>query len=328
MNKKMCVTLSLLLLVFFSACMRKHTALPRSQEIVFPKVGGWKINGEDSKSWTGDLVIEQVEGREFTGYFDWYYSPSEEYVGREKFRGKYDAESGKVTITGYHVTNPNKLALGTYQAGLAENGDDFVSGIWGAEGTPPDFGSWTAKFQDQDIEKIIAADRAKPKAGAYLRRAMESFSEKEYDQAIEEAAAEIRLNADEDFVWRAYTLRALAHTEKGNHELAVEDFSAAIRMELGDTDEIAALYNARAWAYAHHMKKEFDRAIEDVNHAIELEPDEAAYYDTRGWAYFGKGEFDKAEADFSEALRIEPDLEESKDGLEKVRAARAAAPAK
>lgn len=328
MNKRTCVILSLALLASFAGCTRKHTSFPPPQEIVFPKTGHWEIEGRDTKIWTGSLVILQVDGEEFTGYFDWRYSPSGEYVGREEFSGVYDPQSKKVTIQGNLVTDPNRLAPGTYVAVLAENGSDFASGVWGGGGTPPDFGSWTAKFKDQNIEGLAAADSKRVKAGVYLLRASESYEAEEYDKAIENATAEIMLNANEDFVWRAYALRAMSHIEIGNHERAVKDFSIAIRMGIANNEDIAMLYNARAWTYAHHMKKEFDRAIEDVDRAIELDPEEAAYYDTRGWAYFGKGDYDKAEADFSKALQLEPDLEESKDGLEKVREARAAAPAK
>jgi len=416
MNKKTGIILLLALFVFFAACSRKHTASPHSQDTVFPRVGQWKIEGEDSKRWTGNLVINGVGGQEFVGYIDWYYSPSGEYVGKEEFRGVYDAKSRKAVMTGYNVSAPDKLALGVYQAYLAKNGKDFVSGIWGGEGTPPDFGGWEAKFQtaelmpnvreyldrasssfqdnkfddavkdasevikltngageeaagafairalaylekrdygraiedftatiriipdaklyavrglvhienenyDMAIEDFNTAIKMELDAGMYLERAKAYFFKKNNDQAIEDASNEIRLYPDGDNVWDAYLVRSDAHREKGNNDQAEEDFSAALNEE----SDHAKVYNSRAWTYAHYLKKDFDRAIADASNAIKIKPDAAAYYDTRGWAHLGKGDYNSAADDFSKALELEPDLAESKDGLEKAKAARAAA---
>jgi len=156
--------------------------------------------------------------------------------------------------------------------------------------------------------------------GRYLSRAEAHFGKKNYDLAIEDASAEIQKFPDGDNVWDARRLRAKAYSEKGDYNRAVKELSEAIQMNPND----AGLYNSRAWTYAHYMKKNFDRAIEDADRAIELDPNSGTYYDTRGWAYFGKGDYDSAERDFSKALQLDPSVEESKEGMEKVREARAA----
>jgi uncharacterized protein (TIGR02145 family) len=112
-----------------------------------------------------------------------------------------------------------------------------------------------------------------------------------------------------------YFLRGGMHSNNGNYDLAIEDYTEAIRLN----PNFAGAYNERAWIYAYHLKRDFDRAIADANQAIKISPNEATFYDTRGWAYLGKGDYNSANDDFVKALKLNPDLEESKEGLKKVR---------
>ena len=53
-------------------------------------------------------------------------------------------------------------------------------------------------------------------------------------------------------------------------------------------------------------KKDYDKAIEDYNEAIRLDPKEAEAFDGRGNAWAGKKEYDKALKDYNEAIRLDP----------------------
>ena len=53
-------------------------------------------------------------------------------------------------------------------------------------------------------------------------------------------------------------------------------------------------------------KATIDRALADLNQALKLKPDEANFYDSRGFAYAGKGEYERAMADYNQALKLEP----------------------
>src|ERR1700678_1932196 len=60
-----------------------------------------------------------------------------------------------------------------------------------------------------------------------------------------------------------------------------------------------------AWAYtdrgnAYQKKGDNDRAVQDYDQAIRLDPNFAAPYSGRGNAYHGKGDNDRAIADYSE----------------------------
>ncbi len=50
------------------------------------------------------------------------------------------------------------------------------------------------------------------------------------------------------------------------------------------------------------------RAIEDYDEAIRLDPQDAAAYNNRGLAYVDLGQFQKATIDLDEAIRLDPQL--------------------
>jgi hypothetical protein len=112
---------------------------------VFPRVGVWKVTGRDSfVIWTkSSMVIEEVDGDAFNGYFDWYSIMNSE--GREYFIGSYNPKYRKVVIRGYRLSNNSRgLALGIYEAYLSRNGRDLEDGTWGGFFVNP--GTWEAKW--------------------------------------------------------------------------------------------------------------------------------------------------------------------------------------
>ena len=64
------------------------------------------------------------------------------------------------------------------------------------------------------------------------------------------------------------------------------------------------VYHHRGYAYM--LVGEFDKAIEDFNETIELNPKHPVAYVNRGLAYHLLGEFDKAIVDFSKAIELNP----------------------
>lgn len=98
----------------------------------------------------------------------------------------------------------------------------------------------------------------------------------------------------------AYSLRGSAYTRQGDLDLAIDDFTNAIRR---DSRSLPAYYN-RGNAYIAQEK--FDQAIADFSSAISLQPDHALSYNNRGSAYLAKGEIDRAIAEFDKALELDP----------------------
>jgi tetratricopeptide (TPR) repeat protein len=103
----------------------------------------------------------------------------------------------------------------------------------------------------------------------------------------------------------AFGLRGIIWKLKGELDIAIADFSEAIRLDPNN----AAFYTNRGWALLG--KKEYDKAIADCNEAIRLDPKNAAAYTNRGWALFLTKEYDKAIADCNEAIRLDPKLAEA-----------------
>jgi tetratricopeptide (TPR) repeat protein/predicted aspartyl protease len=52
--------------------------------------------------------------------------------------------------------------------------------------------------------------------------------------------------------------------------------------------------------------KDYDHALVDIGHAIEMEPDHSEYYYDRGQVYMAAGQPDKAAADYDQALKLKP----------------------
>ena len=83
-------------------------------------------------------------------------------------------------------------------------------------------------------------------------------------------------------------------------ERAIEDYNQAIRL---NPNFALAFYN-RGLAYAR--KFQFERAIEDYNEAIRLAPKYAPAFTNRGLAKFNTRQYDRAIEDFDQAIRLDP----------------------
>ena len=65
---------------------------------------------------------------------------------------------------------------------------------------------------------------------------------------------------------------------------------------------------------------EFDRAIADLNKALELNPKSALAYCNLGWTYEAMHDERKAIAHYRKALELDPSLEAARDNLKLLRA--------
>lgn len=94
----------------------------------------------------------------------------------------------------------------------------------------------------------------------------------------------------------------LSLNNKGKHSLEITEYSKAIDLA---PNNATAYYN-RGNAYSNSGK--YQKAIEDYNHAIRLNPDidNAATYFNRGNAYFDSGKYQKAIEDYNQVIRLNP----------------------
>ncbi|MGC8940987.1 MAG: tetratricopeptide repeat protein, partial [Candidatus Nanoarchaeia archaeon] len=92
--------------------------------------------------------------------------------------------------------------------------------------------------------------------------------------------------------------RGVAYADKGELDKAIQDFNKALELD----PNFVEAYNNRGIAYAY--KGEFDKAMQDWNKALELDPKYANAYYNRGIAYANKGEFNKAMQDLNKAREL------------------------
>ncbi len=85
------------------------------------------------------------------------------------------------------------------------------------------------------------------------------------------------------------------------YDRAIEDLDRAIQL----APQRAYAYGARGWSW--RAKHEYDKAIADFDTAIRLDSKDADPYNGRGLAWRSKGAYDRALADLDQAVRVDPE---------------------
>lgn len=119
-----------------------------------------------------------------------------------------------------------------------------------------------------------------------------------YNLAIEDLNESISLRSD--YAW-SYNLRAITYEHKGKYDLALNDFNQSILIT-GNSSRIP-LYNKGVHYY---KKQDYDKAIENFNLSLEIEP----YYKThylRGLSYYFLKNYNKAIDDFTKSINNKPE---------------------
>jgi len=80
-----------------------------------------------------------------------------------------------------------------------------------------------------------------------------------------------------------------------------DDWIAAHPHDIG----LEGAYNGRCWARAE-LGVDLDKALDDCDEAVDANPKDAAYLDSRAWVYLRQGKLRKALADFDRGLAIRP----------------------
>jgi len=143
------------------------------------------------------------------------------------------------------------------------------------------------------------------KAQAAIEQAVKYWKNKDYsnayDKAIEGFSIAIRLNPNDA---RGYFIRGATYREKDQYDQAIKDFEKALSLD--PNFELAKQKLEKA---KQMLQK--TRAISDLTKAIKLNPNDAAAYRNRGYAYDNLYQYDKAISDFSEAIRLDPNNAEA-----------------
>jgi tetratricopeptide (TPR) repeat protein len=127
----------------------------------------------------------------------------------------------------------------------------------------------------------------------------------------------------------SYAHQAGSHAENGDYSKAIEIWNKAIEcapldvIRLGEKKYkiklISDLIASRAIVYK--LTKQYDKAIEDYNQAIDHSPGVPSYLESRAGIYMDKGDFTKAIEDYKKVLELDPDDEYAEDKLASCEAA-------
>jgi tetratricopeptide (TPR) repeat protein len=98
----------------------------------------------------------------------------------------------------------------------------------------------------------------------------------------------------------AFISRGIAYKNNRQYDRAIQDYDQALRLDPNS----AAAFNNRGNAYDD--KGQHDRAIQDYDQALRLDPNRVFAFNNRGLAYKEKGQYDRAIQDFNQALRLDP----------------------
>ena len=87
-------------------------------------------------------------------------------------------------------------------------------------------------------------------------------------------------------------------------DMVIGACTAAMQSGRWSGTNLAWAYNNRGIAYSN--KGQYDRAIQDYDQALRLNPSDADAYHNRGNAYANKGQYDRAIQDYDQAIRLNP----------------------
>jgi len=154
----------------------------------------------------------------------------------------------------------------------------------------------TGRIDDAIREHKIALSISPDKASPYLALSRLYIEEEKFAEArglLEKASVKFPENAPVFF----YT--GVIHEKMGNTRAAVENFRKTVELD----PAFAQAYNYIGYIFAEDGEN-LDEAIELINKAIALEPENPAYIDSLGWAYFKKEMTEKAVKELEKAARI------------------------
>jgi tetratricopeptide (TPR) repeat protein len=163
---------------------------------------------------------------------------------------------------------------------------------------------WMNRIADSAIaacDRLISSGKLK---GAELAKAFDGrgrawVHKGDHDLAIADYSEAIRHDPTYS---NAYNNRGVAWFKKGDNERAIADFDNALRLAQDETIRAQAYQNRGS---AHHKKKDFDLAIQDFGQAISLNPKYAMAFNNRGVSFEVKGDLNSALADYRAASRLE-----------------------
>ncbi len=160
-----------------------------------------------------------------------------------------------------------------------------------------------------DLNKALEWDPENP--SAYRQRAEWRLDDRDYAGALEDCNHALEVAAKDT---RTLLQRSLALQHLGRHAEAIEDWKKLAELH-GHSTAANRTTVLNGLAYARALGNiELDEALADVEKALEIEGDNAAMLDTRGFIYYRRKDMKSAKRDMDAAVKgLDTDLQEARN---------------
>lgn len=212
-------------------------------------------------------------------------------------------------------------AYPNYSFGYAQRGHLYI-----------DYGQQYLKAM-ADLNKALEINPNHPYA--YANRALINLAAGQNAKVVADCTKSIAINPTD---WKVHASRAEAYRNLKEYNKATEDYKQILKIDpnvitayldlavnycwgtkeyqkaIDACNEALKRYPGYADAYyyrgsAYLLLKDYHNAIDDFDHAIQLNPNDPKFYIARSWAYFqGPQQYKEALADCDKALAINPKL--------------------
>tara|TARA_B100000579_G_C22817886_1_gene848925 strand:+ start:138 stop:1967 length:1830 start_codon:yes stop_codon:yes gene_type:complete len=144
-------------------------------------------------------------------------------------------------------------------------------------------------------------------AEAYIYRAVEKATSKDYQGAIKDYNEALKLNLKDERKLLVFALRGRAKSESEDFQGGLEDYNQSLNFNQQDKHK-AFLYLSKAWV--KNNLKDYKGAIADSRKALKLDPKdehEGGIYQQLGFAKMNLKDFKGAIADYKKSLDFDPE---------------------
>lgn len=159
-------------------------------------------------------------------------------------------------------------------------------------------------FYQQAIERAPAMSQEL--ANIKLKRGIMFTKNGNFKKAIDDFSEALSVKSEKLQFFDLYLERGKAYRKVGEIELSIADISMCFELQKNNTKPkiLASAFSELGLSF--FIKGQLEEAIDRFSKAIELDPNQALYFNYRGKANTALCYFEQAEIDFNQALNLDP----------------------